>query len=242
MPSKFRLFYYAFIIILWALAFFGFWSWPKSWEAALTSLAPLEAWWTGHATHPTLAAFFLGLAVATSFIPELWRVLRPHLFAEKFRRDISAAQGFNKIVSHSKRAKELVRKKMLIVPMVYESHLTPKGVIEARLRAKLADEIHDLLRAGDITTWGTPNGKQPYQEIKPEEWSDIKIDFEDSDANLEHPFAHAVKRKHGPSGTVFGYVWVELCSKQLYRVFPLAFFPRPMPDGPREKRFDEQSI
>jgi hypothetical protein len=242
MPSKLRFWYYALVTLCWVLAFFGFWTWPKSWEAAVSFLAPLETWWGGHAAHPTLAAFFLGLAAATIFIPELWRVARPHLFTEKFSKDISAAEGFNKIVSHSKRAKELVQKKLLTVPMMYESHLTPKGVMEARLRAKLADEIHDLLRAGDLTAWGTPDGRQPYQEITKEEWSDIKIDFEDPDANRDPPFVHAVKRKRGPSGTVFGYVWIQFCSKQLYRVYPLALFPRRMPEGPREKSFDQQPI
>jgi hypothetical protein len=138
-------------------------------------------------------------------------------------------------MTHSKRAKELVQKGLLKSPLMYESHLTDVGITEARLKAALADEIHDYLRAGDLTAWGTPDGRKPYQEIKPEEWSDIKIDFNDPDADRDPPFVHAVKRKQNASGTVFGYVWIQFCSKQLYRVYPLALFPRRVPSGPREK-------
>jgi hypothetical protein len=233
MRIKITLFVFILAAIYHALGFFHVL--PSDWPSIVNATQALEAWWDKHVPLPSLSALGLGLLLSVFLVPEIWRIARPYLFHEKFRRDINAAEGLKKTVSHSRRAKELVRKGMKLSPLMYESHLTEIGIIEARLRAELADEIHDHLRAGDITAWGTPDGKKPYQEIKPEEWSDIKIDFDDPDADRDPPFVHAVKRKHGPAGTVFGYVFVQFCSKQLYRVYPLSYFARRIPDGPREK-------
>ena len=205
-------------------------------NAAVSTLAPVETWWAAHAALPSLAAFFLGLAVGTIFLPALWVQVRPHIFPLKLRPDVDGATAFKEVLAKSRRAKELVRPGKLTVPVMYETHLTEFGVIEGRLKAQIADEFHDLLRQGDITAWGSPDGKKPHQKIKPEEWSEIAIDFDEQDMNYNPPHVHAVKRRNDGRGTVFGYVWVRLNRKQVRKAFPLSWWPRRIPNKPKEKR------
>jgi hypothetical protein len=233
MPWKFL--WYALVAIGFVASFFFDLSIPKNWESTLSVLAPIETWWAAHATHPSLSALFVGLAVSTVLLPELWSQIRPHIFPPKLRPDVDGATAFKEIIAKSRRAKALIRTGQLTIPLRYESHLTGFEINEGRLKAQIADEFHDFLRSGEITAWGTPDGRKPHQEIKPEEWSEIEIDFNDRDMDSSPSHVHAVKRGNRASGSAFGYVWIRLCRKQVRGVFPLAWFPRKIKDEPKEK-------
>jgi hypothetical protein len=160
---RWKLLWYALVVIGFVASFFFGLSLPKNLESALSALAPIEKWWAGQATHPSLAAFFAGLAVGTILLPELWSQIRPHIFPPKFRPDVDGATAFKEIIAKSQRAKELIGTRQLSIPLRYESHLTDFGINEGRLKVKIADEFHDFLRSGEITAWGTPDGRKPHQ-------------------------------------------------------------------------------
>jgi hypothetical protein len=227
--GKIKWIWYAVLAAIFLLGYFGLFSLPKDWSATMLLLAAIEKWWGAHAAYPAIAAFAVGLAVSTVFIPELWTHLKPIFFPQKLRPDVDGATAFKEVLAKSKRAKLLVGNGTLTMKRMYESHLTEAGIIEGRLKAKIADEFHDLMRAGDITVWGSPDNKKPHQEIKPEEWSEIEIDFDEQDMNYNPPHVHAVKRNNRSSGSVFGYVWLKMCRRQVRKAFPHAFLPRRMP-------------
>lgn len=242
MQNRWKLAYYSVVVSLGVATFFGLVSLPKDWGSILSWLTPLETWWAAHAAHPTLAAFVSGLAVGTIFLPELWSQVKPHLWAPKYRPDVDGATIFKEILAKSSRAKKLVCSGTLKTPLMYESHLTEAGIIEERLKQELDHEFHDLLRLGEITAWGSPDGKKPHQEIKPEEWSSIEISFDDQDMNYDPPHVHAIRRGNRSSGSQFGYLWVKFCRKQILTAFPLALWPRRIKNVPLEKPFVSAKI
>ena len=144
----------------------------------------------------------------------------------KPRPDIEGGALLNEIISKSKRAKVLVKKNLLTVPLAYETHLSEEEVIENRLLKKIIDEIRDLLRSGDMTAWGTPDNKRPYQQIAPEEWVDIELTGDYRLLDGPRPQLHAVYRGNSPTGSAFKYVWLRFCRKQALEYFPVALFPR----------------
>jgi hypothetical protein len=231
---RLKLVWYALVVTTFVASFFFNFSWPTNWAAAMSALAPVEAWWGAHAAHPTLAAFIAGLAVGTVLLPELWFRVSPYFLPLKLKADIGGADAIKKILTGSKWAKNLVTKGLLKTELRYESHLTAVGITEGRLVVRLIKELHDLLRAGDLTAWGTPDNRKPYQEIKPDEWSDLEIDL--SDVNRDQgPAVHAVMRRNQSSGMKYGYVWIKFCRKQIEREFPSAYWPRKISDTPNEK-------
>ncbi len=225
MRIRWKWVWWAVVGVAWLAAFFGIVSLPKDWNSTLSWLAPAEQWWAVHTAHPTLAAFVTGLAVATVLLPELWSQIYPHLFPPKPKADIAGAAAIERILTRSKWAKKLVKNGQLTNKLMYESHLTANGIIEGRLQLRLMKELHDLLRAGDLIAWGTPDNRQPYQDIKPQEWSDLEIDTSDLERYQTHG-VHAIARRNQSSGLRYGYVWIKFCRKQIDREFPLAYWPR----------------
>jgi hypothetical protein len=86
-----------------------------------------------------------------------------------------------------------------------------------------------LLRLGEITAFGTPDGKKPYEKIAPESWSLLELDLSDIDRKPS-PALHAVKIGRQTTGTAYGYVWIKFCRRELYREYPLSWRSRKMPD------------
>ena len=211
--------------VLAALAFFSIFSFPQDWQETNDLVATTEAWWNAHAEHPALAAFIIGLLLSIVLLPGCIRVARG-LFPAKPRPDVEGGVLVNEIISNSKRAKQLVKKKLLTVPLVYETHLNEEEVTENRLLTKIVGEIRDLLMNGDITAWGTPDNKRPYQQIEPEEWSDIELTGDYRLLGGPRPQLHAVYTGDSPTGSAFKYVWLRFCRKQALGHFPLASFPR----------------
>src|SRR5947208_13104549 len=114
---RWKFLWYALVGALFIASFFFGLSLPKNWNAAVSTLAPVETWWAAHAALPSLAAFFLGLAVGTIFLPALWVQVRPHIFPLKLRPDVDGATAFKEVLAKSRRAKELVRPGKLTVPV-----------------------------------------------------------------------------------------------------------------------------
>jgi hypothetical protein len=150
------------------------------------------------------------------------------------RSDIPIADAYKQILNLSKRSKELVRrqKELLNVPVRYESHLTAAGAIEERLKRRLREEIHDALRQGHLKAWGATGDGSPERKIDPVEWSEYEIGLEDNDIYASPwPLGGTIqiasyKRKNRGSGSVIGHVNIRLCRSNLYREFPLAWWPR----------------
>lgn len=204
--------------------------WPPKFGVVVSALAQLESWWSAHAANPILSAFLVGVLLGTAFLPELWLQIRPHLLPLKIRPDLDGAEAFKTITLKSRRAKELVKGGLLTKPLGYESHLTELGVIEGRLRQQIENELHDLLRLGEITAFGTPDGKKPYEKIEPSNWSALSLDLSDIDRDGS-PAMHAAKIDAGTGVMSYGYVWIKFCSRELYREYPLAWYPRRKPQA-----------
>lgn len=222
---RWKLLWYSLVAAGLLASYFLNFDWPPSVGAVMAALTPVETWWAAHAANPLLSAFFVGIGFGTILLPQLWRQVRPHVFPIKLRPDISGPEGFKSVLNQSKRSKELIKKGLLTTPLRYESHLSKDEIIEGRLRKTLAREFHDLLRLGEITAWGTQDGKKPYEKILPDSWSTLEIDFSDFERS-ENPALHAVKNGNQSTGTAYGYVWIKFCGKELYNEFPLSWWPR----------------
>lgn len=243
--SKGRIVWTLTVAVAGLLAWFGYSLKPDDWAAAKRMLGAAENWIEMHAAYPALATLCLGLLFGTVIIPEVWHALRDHMFPLKPRPDVDGATALKEIVRVSRRAKELAKQGLKLPKSGwpdYESHLTDSGIIEKRLKAQLVDELHDFLRLGDVTAWGTPDGRKPHQPIAPEEWSEIALDFVKREMEADPPHVHAVVRKGLRNGKAYGYVWVKLNRRQVYRAFPRAWWPRRMNNGPQEKPFANAPI
>ena len=161
---RLRFTWYGIVGVGFLLSFFGIIQMPKDWNAAMTALAPIEAWWATHAVHPSLAAFFAGLLVGTILLPELWIEIKPHIFPPALEPDIAAGEAFKLLFESSKLAYDLVKSGTLR-PVQFESHLTEPQKIGSRLRVELADRIHNALADARIVAWGRADGSMPESQI-----------------------------------------------------------------------------
>jgi hypothetical protein len=220
MPSKLRLCYYAALILFSGLAFFGLWTWPKTWDAVVSFLVPLEAWWTAHAAHPVLSAFMLGLVFSTGILVEVWRLVRPLLFPPEYEADVPAFLAFDSILTKSKWAKASAKNWKMLAPLVYEKSYPQEQVIENRVEHALKDAFHNLLTQGKITAWGKPDHHFPERKITETEWHSMKIDFHNREPRW-HACAWTATQ---PSRISF--IGIRLSQAQIDKVFPRSMIPR----------------
>ena len=221
---RWRLIWYALVGVFFFASFFLGLSLPRTWTDAATAIAPIERWWSIHASHPLLAAFFAGLLLGTVLLPELWIQIKPHLFPLKPQADIAAGDAFMLLFSRSKLARNLVKKGMLTSAVMYESHLTEPQKIAGRLRVELDDRIHSALADARLRAWGRLDGGRPEQEIAVPEWSHIAIDFSPRTLESSPSWVHAYKRNQDPRGRQIAYVGLRFNKAQLLHEFPLRRF------------------
>jgi hypothetical protein len=218
---RWRLLWYVVVVFGFVASFFFGVSMPKDMSSAMKIIAPIEEWWQIHAAHPSLSALFVGLAVGTVLLPELWIQLKPHIFPPRLVADISAGDAFKMLFADSKLASHLIKRKLLTRPVRYESHLTSQQIIDERLRVELADRVHNPLADGRLRAWGRLDGGRPESEIAFNEWSGIELDFSPRTLEASPSWVCAHKRENDPRGTRISYVGVRFSKTQLFREFPL---------------------
>lgn len=139
MGLKPKYFWYCLTALGFVLSFFFGVSPPKDWGSALSFLARVESWWTTHAGHPSLAAFFAGLSFGTIFIPEIWRVLKDHTFPSEPRPDWDLRDA----VSYLR-----IRSEWAVGRVYYDA-------ADDRLIEQEVDEVlRDAASQGRISIWG----------------------------------------------------------------------------------------
>jgi hypothetical protein len=89
------------------------------------------------------------------------------------------------------------------------------------LKIRLETEIHNYLAQNRLTAWGETNlppgrGTGPQRKIKPEEWEQSKILFDDLDPNIPRTMAKWINNDRG---SLFGIMFSKA---QIFRLFPLA--------------------
>jgi hypothetical protein len=221
--------WYAVVGLFFLLSFFGVLTLPKDWAGTLGALASLERWWSSNAAYPAISAFLVGLAISTIFVPAAISLARDHLFPSKPKPDIGAAEAFNKLLLRSKLSRSLLANG-LSVPVMYESHLTPAGVIEARLKKQIESELWDSLRQGRVLAWGVPRNSRAEKEIEKDEWHHMNLELDDQIIDAPRPNVFS-SSKNG-----IQYHAIRFCQKNIFAEFPLTIWPRRIDYIPLEKR------
>ena len=85
---------------------------------------------------------------------------------------VGAIDAFNTILSKSNWAQKLRKNPEVMKRGPYETSHTADENIQRRLDSHLDTEIHDKLRAGDLTAWGRTNHGNP---LRQKEWDEIEI-------------------------------------------------------------------
>jgi TIR domain len=136
--------------------------------------------------------------------------------------NLNAADGFKAILSRSKWAQALVANPDQLPEVRYEASMkSDTERIEARLKIELKRKLHDLLRLGKLTAWGRPEGHRPQRPIKPEEWDDIELGFEERDLTSRPPDICAWRHVPDIRNRRIVYVQVHFSKSQLFGQFPL---------------------
>jgi hypothetical protein len=224
MPLKARIAWGCFVGGCGLLAFFGLFSWPHDSAGVLRLLNTIDGLVFRPAAHTTMFALVIGVALGTIIIPEVWRVLRAHLFPPKPEADIAVGDAFITLFKRSRLACDLVKKGMLTQAVMYESHLTESEKIGGRLRVELSDRLHNALVSGAITAWGRTEGNNPEGKIEAKEWKEIEIDFSPRTLVDSSSWVCAYKRGNDPRGRGIGFVGIRFCKKELFSKFPLRQF------------------
>src|SRR5215468_2190959 len=135
---KLRWLWYVCIALGFLATYFGLFEPPTTGKVTTTVVGSMEAWWGTHASHPIVSAFFVGLAVSTVFLPELWLHIKPILFPFKPRPDISAADSFLLILARSKLRRKYSRHWRQLAPAGHrESGQLESQNIKSRVEAAL---------------------------------------------------------------------------------------------------------
>jgi hypothetical protein len=132
----------AFPIVASVLSFFFDFSLPKDWGAAQKFIPPVESWWTSHAAHPVLSAFFVGLSFGVVFLPEIWRVVRDQEFPSDPRPDWDLRDAYEYMRVRSKWA----------IGRVYYNDGRPDHLLEE----DIDEAMRDAAVQGRISIWGRP--------------------------------------------------------------------------------------
>jgi hypothetical protein len=213
MGLKLKHFWYSVPVIGFVLSFFFGVSLPKDWGSALSFMAPLESWWTAHAAHPLLAAFFAGLLFATVLFPEIWRALRDHVFPSEPRPDWDLRGAINYL---------RIRSKWAIGRIYYSTG-------EDRLLEEDIEEVlRDVASQGRISIWGRPG--QTGVEALFSRGTEIKIPL----SHLQSMSLDLTTIDDGtaPNGAVLRaysqdqYRFLRVNRREIYSEWPPAFYGR----------------
>lgn len=154
----------------------------------------------------------------------------------KDRPDIDAREAFKKLLNRSRHSRKLI-KNGLPAFRVYESMLTPAGIIEARLHIAMEGDLLDSLRQGRVRSWGVPRDSRAEKEIDQEEWHHLELVL---DKTTLEDYRHTVvamdkSRNHS---NLLRYAHIRFCSRDLFREYPLTIWPRRIDYVPLERQFE----
>ena len=107
-----------------------------------------------------------------------WPLLRRLFASTGSARLVGAIAAFDRIISKSRWAKRLRKHPEVMKRGPYETSHTEDENIQRRLELRLDNEIHDKLRAGELTAWGRTNYGNPLRRIQSDEWDEIAIMFD----------------------------------------------------------------
>jgi hypothetical protein len=134
---------------------------------------------------------------------------------------IGAIYAFNTVVSKSRWAKRL-RKRPDEIKFrgMYEGYHTNEENIKARLESQLDREIHDKLRAGELTAYGRTNHGNPLRPIPKEEWDEIEIMFDkESLAKCSKNACAWLRDRRLVSGGRIRYIEVQFQKTEIRKLF-----------------------
>jgi len=133
--------------------------------------------------------------------------------------DLNAADAFNVILTRSKWAQDNAREPEKLTADWYETGKSQSEIITGRLKFRLRREIHDYLSSGKLKSWGRPP-KRPITKIKPEEWREIRLGFEQQDLDRGNVCAWFIDQRPR-AGSTIAYVQVQFSKEQIFCLFPL---------------------
>jgi hypothetical protein len=149
------------------------------------------------------------------------------------RPDLDVVEAFDLLLTQSKWAKDRAEHPERMPAGWYEnSAATDADRITGRLKVSLNREIHDALRLGRIAAWGRPGTTSggPMTPIKPEEWDDIVLDFEQRFVSGgRQPFIGAFRRPQAKPDRSLAYVDVKFSRDQIQDQFSLLDEPFKLP-------------
>jgi hypothetical protein len=153
------------------------------------------------------------------------------------RPDENGIVAIKKLLTRSKRGAEMIRSGELRIQMMYESMLTPEGVIEQRLQARLLGELEDRLRQGLVLAWGQHRSSNKQRLIDKEEWDRLNLLTEESDLYPAEGAGNLCcnSKTHG-----IEYWQIFFSSANLYREFPLRWLPRRIDYVPLRKPYKKE--
>ena len=198
----------------WICAVLFLWSEsPERLGGSIELYGPSRVWWAAHAAHPLLAAFFVGLLFATVLFPEIWRVLRDHLFPSESRPDWDLRDAIDYL---------RIRSKWAIGRIYYSAG-------EDRLLEQDIDEaLRDVASQGRISIWGRPG--QTGVEALFSRGTEIKIPL--SDLQSMSLDLTTIDDSTAPNGAVLRaysqdqYRFLRVNRREIYGEWPPAFYRR----------------
>jgi hypothetical protein len=101
MRFKPKYLWWAILVIVGGLSFFGIVSLPKDWGSAEMLLTSIDQWLFAHAAHPTLFALVIAFVFGTVIAPEAFQLLKPHIFPKSPKPDMKINDAIDYIVNDS---------------------------------------------------------------------------------------------------------------------------------------------
>lgn len=208
--SKAKIIWSCIVGICGILAFFGYFRWPHDSATAMNWLNAIDQAVFRPAAHPTIFALVVGVALGTILIPEIWRVVRDHLFPTEPRPDWDLREAVDHLRTQSKWA---------IGRIYYDAN-------EDRLLEQDIDEVlRDAATQGRISIWGRP--AQTGTTALFSRGTEIKIPVNDlQDMSLD---LTTIVDSTAPSGAVLRahaqdqYRFLRVNRREIYREWPAAY-------------------
>ena len=214
MALKLKYAWWCVLAILGVLAFFNVFSWPHNSQAAMKLLTAIDAAIFRPAAHPTILALVVGLAIGTVFIPEIWRIIREHVFPSKPHPNMDLKETIDYLRIRSRWAVGRAYSKN-------ECHL---------LEEDIDTVIRDAATQGRLTVWGRPRETGVHAMFEPSteieiprtEWPDMPLDLT---TMVESDAPRGVCARDRAQGED-RYCQLRVDRTEVYREWPPAFYGR----------------
>lgn len=207
MAIKPKQIWYCVLVVVGALAFFNVFSWPKDSKAAMILLNKIDDLIFKPATHPTIFALIVGLAIGTFLLPEVWRFVREHMFPAKPHPNWDLSNAIRYLRARS-------RWGIGRSANTNEHHIIQEDIDEV---------LRDVAARGHLTIWGRPTqtgaaaifSRATEVLVPPAEWTAMSLDLTTMEGDAPHGVC---ARNHG----LDQYQWLRVDRKEVYREWPPA--------------------